>query len=571
MKKNIFHHSLLAVAITLLAAVSCNSAFDPDRSHIPMCSDSSDSTVVFVDIKTGEKASGTYKGAYLFFYGINIVLEKEGWTFIDKDFKRPIDDHFKDITHFFNGLALSVKPNECIKAIDMDGNVIFEMPEASLMYAFNDGYAVYQDAKTHKYGVVDTEGNIVINAKYDALTEREVGHFVIDERLIVGKKDPSDNVIKYGVIDMDGNEIIPAKYKDIRYSYGAYSVLREKKNSYYWHTKKCGLFDKDGEELYDFEYPLVIKDGSYYLFMTDDAEIGWMNEDKEEIISPYYSNTMGFNNAKLAAVGVSENIFSQTKWGYINTEGEWVIRPKYAKAYEFKENGKAIVQNDYEEYGVIDEKGDKAITIDKKGIEYITGDYYLVTTDRDMIGIMLADGNGTWTARPTFEKCETIYWGPSVVIESDFIDLKGISETLKHVIESLSSTTLDDIVYRYDLSRESFSKYWGSSVTLINESMNMYSVRASLEDVRGWTETDDYTTYDWFQSRYRFDGNQKINEYKVTLSLQGKYLDKTKEIRKHLMSEFGVGEGSTFFKYKEYTVKVRSGYGEMELYITIEN
>ena len=523
MKKNIFHHSLLAVAITLLAAVSCNSAFDPDRSHIPMCSDSSDSTVVFVDIKTGEKASGTYKGAYLFFYGINIVLEKEGWTFIDKDFKRPIDDHFKDITHFFNGLALSVKPNECIKAIDMDGNVIFEMPEASLMYAFNDGYAVYQDAKTHKYGVVDTEGNIVINAKYDALTEREVGHFVIDERLIVGKKDPSDNVIKYGVIDMDGNEIIPAKYKDIRYSYGAYSVLREKKNSYYWHTKKCGLFDKDGEELYDFEYPLVIKDGSYYLFMTDDDEIGWMNEDKEEIISPYYSSTMGFDNAKLAAVGVSENIFSQTKWGYINTDGEWVIRPKYAKAYEFKENGKAIVQNDYEEYGVIDEKGDKAITIDKKGIEYITGDYYLVTTDRDMIGIMLADGNGTWTARPTFEKCETIYWGPSVVIESDFIDLKGISETLKHVIESLSSTTLDDIVYRYDLSRESFSKYWGSSVTLINESMNMYSVRASLEDVRGWTETDDYTTYDWFQSRYRFDGNQKINEYKVTLSLQGKY------------------------------------------------
>ena len=571
MKKNIFHHSLLAVAITLLAAVSCNSAFDPDRSHIPMCSDSSDSNVVFVDIKTGEKASGTYKGAYLFFYGINIVLEKEGWTFIDKDFKRPIDDHFKDITHFFNGLALSVKPNECIKAIDMDGNVIFEMPEASLMYAFNDGYAVYQDAKTHKYGVVDTEGNIVINAKYDALTEREVGHFVIDERLIVGKKDPSDNVIKYGVIDMDGNEIIPAKYKDIRYSYGAYSVLREKKNSYYWHTKKCGLFDKDGEELYDFEYPLVIKDGSYYLFMTDDDEIGWMNEDKEEIISPYYSSTMGFDNAKLAAVGVSENIFSQTKWGYINTDGEWVIRPKYAKAYEFKENGKAIVQNGYEEYGVIDEKGDKAITIDKKGIEYITGDYYLVTTDRDMIGIMLADGNGTWTARPTFEKCETIYWGPSVVIESDFIDLKGISETLKHVIESLSSTTLDDIVYRYDLSRESFSKYWGSSVTLINESMNMYSVRASLEDVRGWTETDDYTTYDWFQSRYRFDGNQKINEYKVTLSLQGKYLDKTKEIRKHLMSEFGVGEGSTFFKYKEYTVKVRSGYGEMELYITIEN
>lgn len=570
MKKNIFHHNFLTVAMTLLAAVSCNSAFDPDRSHIPMCSDSSDSTVVFVDIKTGEKASGTYKGAYLFYDGINIVLEKEGWTFIDKDFKRPIDDHFKDITHFSNGLALSVKPNECIKAIDMDGNVIFEMPEASLMYAFNDGYAVYQDAKTHKYGVIDTEGNIVINAKYDALSEREAGCFVIDGRLIIGKKDPGDNEIKYGLIDMDGNEIIPAKYQDIRYVFGAYSVFRERMKTFSY-TKRCGLFGKDGEELYDFEYPLVIKDGSYYLFMTDDQEIGWMNEDKEEIISPYYSNTMGFNNAKLAAVGVSENIFSQTKWGYIDTDGEWVIRPKYAKAYEFKENGKAIVQNGYEEYGVIDEAGEKAITIDKQEIEHITGDYYLVTTDSNTIGIMLADGNGTWTARPTFEECETIRWGPSVVIESDFIDLKGISETLKSVIESLSSTTLDDIVYRYDLSRESFSKYWGSSVTLINESMNMYSVRASLEDVRGWTETDDYTTYDWFQSRYRFDGNQKINEYKVTLSLQGKYLDKTKEIRKHLMSEFGVGEGSTFFKYKEYTVKVRSGYGEMELYITIEN
>jgi hypothetical protein len=101
--------------------------------------------------------------------------------------------------------------------------------------------------------------------------------------------------------------------------------------------------------------------------------------------------------------------------------------------------------------------------------------------------------------------------------------------------------------------------------------MDMYSVRAELEDVRGWTEAYDYATYDWYQNRYMFDGDQKINEYKVTLSLKGKYYSKMKEIRKFLMSEFGLSEDSTIFKYREYSVKVRSGYDEMKFYITVED
>jgi hypothetical protein len=37
------------------------------------------------------------------------------------------------------------------------------------------------------------------------------------------------------------------------------------------------------------------------------------------------------------------------------------------------------------------------------------------------------------------------------------------------------------------------------------------------------------------------------------------------------MSEFGLSEDSTIFKYREYSVKVRSGYDEMKFYITVED
>ena len=204
---------LLILAATCMLTAACGwfssekHTFEPDYTYFPMCLDESDSTIVFVNIENGNKESKYYKGAYPFYNDYALVYEGDGWTFIDKDFEYLIHKHFLDATHFSDGISLTVRSNEYIKAIDTKGNLVFEAPFAKEMIAFNEGYAVFKDVND-KYGVVDTKGNIVIQPKYT-----NMGHFVMNDRLTVKQYDEKDEESRWGVINMKGEIIIPCKFK----------------------------------------------------------------------------------------------------------------------------------------------------------------------------------------------------------------------------------------------------------------------------------------------------------------------------------------------------------------------
>ena len=78
---------------------------------------------------------------------------------------------------------------------------------------------------------------------------------------------------------------------------------------------------------------------------------GYIDKNGNEIIKPQYRNV---HNFRLGMAAVQEN--TEGKWGYINLMGEVVIPFQYLLAYPFDDNGNAIVKEE-NHYLTIDRKG----------------------------------------------------------------------------------------------------------------------------------------------------------------------------------------------------------------------
>ena len=500
--------------------------FVGDYRYFPMCSDSSDSTVVFVDVKTGDKVGKGYLGAYPFYNGSAIVLEDEGYTFINNKFEKLFNDHFKDATHFSDGLAVTVKKNEIIKVINQKGEVAFEAPYAEYMRAFCNGYAVFCD-ENDNYGVVNTKGEIVIEAKYKRIPE----DVTANKLLIVCEYDQNEYETKWGVIDIYGNKIIPIKYERIEYYNGYYSVYKRTNSE----SRKCGLFNGNGEEVIGFDHYELCKDGKYYLFENKKGKIGWMDSNMKDIIDPTFSDAYPFNGQKLTPAA-EEDKNGYEEWGFINQKGEWVINAKYEGVEPFMDNGYAIVKNEDAEYGVIDAEGNPVIKINKEGLMYLFDNYYLTINEDDELGIIKADGKETWAVKPTYELCETVNFHPSTSVRSDYVDMKTLAKTLKAEIAELYETNLDNIVNKYGISKSDFSKHGYSNARLKKINNNSYTIYVYAKEVYAWDSSYSY----WSGYQYSFRGNQRVYQYEIEVDLDGRYASKRDEIKKYLQEQYGM-------------------------------
>ena len=153
----------------------------------------------------------------------------------------------------------------------------------------------YMDAKSEKYGFVNSKGKIVVKAVYD-----EADNFS-DGMALVRKGS------KYGFVNTKGEIAIPLKYKWAEdFSDGLTSVL----------TSKGYIFiNKQGKQVFDTCYEM----------------------------------TYGFSDG-LASVQIGD------KFGYINTNGKTVIKAQYNWAYPFSE-GRALVRLDSDTCAIINTKG----------------------------------------------------------------------------------------------------------------------------------------------------------------------------------------------------------------------
>lgn len=303
------------------------------------------------------------------------------------------------------------------------------------------------------------------NRKYEIETISEYKYFVLKENG------------KYGVIDTKGNKIIEAKYKDIKipnpekdvficYEENSTKTINSKneeiytqyenieplrlKNVYsdlmyekstlkYSQNGKYGIIDINGKKLTNAIYDeidtlqtkegelLVKKDNKYGVINIKGTTLVKIQYDKIEA-DKFYEEGTGY---KKSAYIVSKTTEEGYRYGYVNLEGKEIIKVKYNDLYRITginsedsylicaENGKygllkndkKIIDNEYQsliynesnntitatkgkKYGVISIIGKIIVPIEYKQID-ITGNYIYAKTNDETVKVFDQNGQET--------------------------------------------------------------------------------------------------------------------------------------------------------------------------------
>lgn len=111
------------------------------------------------------------------------------------------------------------------------------------------------------------------------------------------------------------------------------------------NDKKWGYRDKTGKVIIPYQYDSAGDFGSGLAPVVIDGETGFIDKTGKIVIPPKFApfsrmvNYIGFHDG-LCAVGIykkDKNGEETIQYGYIDTKGEWVIKPQYSRAWQFSD------------------------------------------------------------------------------------------------------------------------------------------------------------------------------------------------------------------------------------------
>lgn len=298
--------------------------------------------------------------------------ESKDWGFINLKGEFVIKPQFSTCNPFSEGLALVFLPRENQYGfVNARGEIMLpNVDKIKHVRSFSDGRAAIMPNKL--WGFIDTNGDLVIEAKYSEMTDfyggyaavkRDKEFFVIDKQ---GNETPIDIVdIKgvkhfseglapyydsnklYGLIDTQGNVVVPAQFASVGYFCDGLAWAKE-------NFGKIGYINKKGEwavqpqftMAYDFD-----KSSGRARVKGDD---GWVYVNKDgETISMDNTDIWGDFHEGLSKGRVGELM------GFYNANMEYEIEPQFENVRDFK-NGHAAVRKNFK-WGIIDKKGNWVI------------------------------------------------------------------------------------------------------------------------------------------------------------------------------------------------------------------
>ncbi len=273
-----------------------------------------------------------------------------------------------------------------------------------------------------KYGVMDTNGNILIEAKYDKVVipnskkavficsnEGDEKNKVFNEKAeeiftvydnveeieldgLVTSLPYEKNVLKfkvndqYGLIDLDGNRIIKATYEEIRGLKYKEGELLAKLNG------KYGVINIKGAKLINFDYDNIeadkyfeeeekYKKSGYIVCKTADEgyRYGYISNDGEKLLDTNY------NNIKRVI-----DIQGQDVYIIASSNGQYGLLKNKEKLIDFKYQGiehnatnNLLIINRGAKYGVYTLTGEEVVPIEYKTLQF-NGIYIYAKTGSDI-------------------------------------------------------------------------------------------------------------------------------------------------------------------------------------------
>jgi WG containing repeat len=218
-----------------------------------------------------------------------------------------------------------------------------------------------------KAGYIDRTGKIIIEPQFDAA-------FDFHEGLArICKKGPTSGQHRWGFIDEKGMKVIELQAKAVDDFYEGMALYQE--------ADRFGYIDTKGQPVIKPIFHSAAKISITKGFETPPEEmrfseglaaaqrsifpntVGYINTRGEYVVKPQFRNCYRFSEG-LAAVNTHE---INKKWGSINKDGEYVIEPQFKNAPVFSE-GLAYIGNGY-----VDKAGKKVIEFEYMGGEFHEG------------------------------------------------------------------------------------------------------------------------------------------------------------------------------------------------------
>ena len=255
-----------------------------------------------------------------------------------------------------------------------------------------------------KYGLMDKEGRIVIEPKYDLLEllenpmyarvtlDRQSGVIDVNGKVVVpleydyvGRM--SEDVIivtrdgLYGCFDKTGKMIVPIERDEIREYAGGMARARNPQDN------RFGFIDKDGKWVIGAFSDEVENFVDSCALVTTWGKVGMVRLKQGGGLGgwvvPFAFDAGGSMSEGMAYMG------SQGKFGYINKSGEFVLPQKYSHATDFRK-GMACVAMDGR-WGVIDKEGNVIVPFEFDKTE-IASDRFILVESEGRYGIFRPDG-----------------------------------------------------------------------------------------------------------------------------------------------------------------------------------
>lgn len=273
----------------------------------------------------------------------------------------------------YNTKVVNDKNEEIIKGYD---NVNF------IDYLDNNGKIKYLKdilivEKDDKYGLVDLNGNELLNVEYDKISKLENidNSLIIKKNELVGLSDYQGNIIikpeyteicgigndykngyitkdsgnLYGIIDFNKSVIFDNKYLDIKniYSSNKYAVKID---------KKYRIVDKQGKILTDTEFEDVVDILGEQVIYKEKNKCGIITINGEKIIKTDYDELQFINNNFFIAK-------KNNQYGVISSNDNLEIDFKYEEMKYSKLSGILVAKKENSQYDLYDSNMNLKLTV----------------------------------------------------------------------------------------------------------------------------------------------------------------------------------------------------------------
>ncbi len=197
---------------------------------------------------------------------------------------------------------------------------------------------LYPFPQNGKWGYIDKTGKIVVQAIYNS-----AGYFVEDMAKIAKINDRNEYL--YGFIDISGREVIPPKFITVS-DFDGGSARVKIRESYFYLLKNGTVLTKNP---FDDVYAAT---NGVSIFKKDN-KYGYVNVDGTILLNAMFTSAYNFSEDGLAVVSTNEG--RKIEYGVITKNGSFIVPPRYTGIKHFVKGFSALKENN--QWKVIDNKG----------------------------------------------------------------------------------------------------------------------------------------------------------------------------------------------------------------------